>query len=175
VWNWTGQTLNLETSTQWVTLGITESKAIAFGDVNGDGKKEIITSGDAAGFGSWAQNATEKERAELKVWGYDGKALTLEESQNWIIGEGVSAWNCGTGDVDNDGVVEIITVGCMYVGTLCDPDLRVWSITTASDPSAIFQYLPVATALITAGVVVGGAAFVVTRKRRQKTLIVAND
>jgi hypothetical protein len=35
----------------------------------------------------------------------------------------------GTGDVDKDGTVEIVTVGCMYVSNLCDPDMRIWSTT----------------------------------------------
>jgi hypothetical protein len=35
-----------------------------------------------------------------------------------------------SGDFDNDGTVEIVTVGCMYINNLCDPDMRIWSIST---------------------------------------------
>jgi hypothetical protein len=54
--------------------------------------------------------------------------LKLEQSKDWTIGEGVAAWNIATEDIDNDGTVEIITVGCMGESGLCDPDLRIWSL-----------------------------------------------
>jgi hypothetical protein len=85
-----------------------------------------------------------------------------------MIGEGVAAWNVGTGDVDNDGIVEIVTVGCMYTGNLCDPDLRIWSLSTASAPPASFPYLPVAVVgAAAAAIVVPMAAFMFMRKRRK--------
>lgn len=167
VWNWNGQDLNLKATQEWLTLDITELKSIAIGDVDGDGVKEIVTSGDTSGYGSWAQNATNKERAELKVWKYNGTALTLEHDLNWIIGEGVGAWNCGTGDVDNDGVVEIVTVGCMYTDTLCDPDLRIWSL-PQSQSSSVFPYLYFAAIVIAIIIIIAVvSALMLIRKRRQ--------
>lgn len=50
------------------------------------------------------------------------------ESTDWIFDEGSCAWNVGNGDVDNDGVVEMITVGCTALKGLCDPDMRIWSL-----------------------------------------------
>jgi hypothetical protein len=168
IWNWSGGVLNLEKSQEWVTLDITQVTSISINDVDGDGKKEIMTSGVTAGYGGFAQNAPNKERAELKVWSWDGNTLTLKQSTNWIIGDGVAAWNVGTGDVDNDGIVEIVTVGCMYTGNLCDPDLRIWSLPAASEAPASFPYLPVIVfgAAATAIAVVM-AAFMLMRKRRQ--------
>ena len=89
-----------------------------------------------------------------------GNTLTLKQSKDWIVGEAVCAWNVGTGDVDNDGVVEIVTVGCMQIENSrdCDPDLRIWSLPAASAPPASFPYLPVA--------VVGAAAAAPGRIRR---------
>lgn len=75
-------------------------------------------------------------------------ALTLEAEKQWetygvggtcvhgshnffvadVDGDGVCAWNVGTGDLDNDRTVEIVTVGCMGINRLCDPDMRIWSI-----------------------------------------------
>ena len=166
IWNWNGQVLNLEATQEWLTLDITELKSIAIGDVDGDGTKEIVTSGDTSGYGSWAQNATNKERAELIVWSHNGTALTLEHDLNWIIGEGVGAWNCGTGDVDNDGVVEIVTVGCMYIDTLCDPDLRIWSV-PQSQSLAFYPYLPYVAVGVTAAVIIAGlATFMLVKKKR---------
>jgi len=166
IWNWNGQVLNLEATQEWLTLDITELKSIAIGDIDGDGTKEIVTSGDTSGYGSWAQNATNKERAELKVWSHNGTALTLEHDLNWIIGEGVGAWNCGTGDVDNDGVVEIVTVGCMYIDTLCDPDLRIWSV-PQSQSLEFYPYLPYVAVGVTAAVIIAGlATFMLVKKKR---------
>jgi hypothetical protein len=168
IWNWSGGVLNLEKSQEWVNLDITQPTSISINDVDGDGKKEIVTSGYTAGYGSWAPNAPDKTRAELKVWSWDGNTLTLKQSKDWIVGEAVSAWNVGTGDVDNDGFVEIVTVGCMETGNLCDPDLRIWSLPAASEPPAPVPYLPVIVfgAAVTAIVVVM-AAFMLMGKRRQ--------
>jgi hypothetical protein len=168
IWNWSGGVLNLEKSQEWVNLDITRSTSISINDVDGDGKKEIVTSGDTAGYGSWAPNAPDKTRAELKVWSWDGNTLTLKQSKDWIVGEAVSAWNVGTGDVDNDGVVEIVTVGCMQTGNLCDPDLRIWSLPETSALPASFPYLPVAVVGAAATAIAAAmAAFIFMRKRRQ--------
>jgi hypothetical protein len=166
IWNWTNGALNLEKSQEWATLDITELKSISISDVDSDGKKEIVTSGVTCGYGSFAENAPNKSRAELKIWGWDGNTLTLKLSEDWIVGEGVCAWNDGTGDVDNDGVVEIVTVGCMYVGTLCDPDLRIWSLPAESNFLTAFPYLPIAIAGIATAVLAAVAIYLFVRKRR---------
>jgi hypothetical protein len=132
IWNYNGQKLTLEKTHEWATMDISEVKAISLNDVDGDARTEIVTSGVTAAKGSFAQNATNKEFAQLRVWSWDGQTLTLKQSQDWTIGEGVCAWNVGTGDIDRDGTAEIVTVGCMYVSSLCDPDMRIWSIATSS-------------------------------------------
>jgi hypothetical protein len=93
----------------------------------------------------------------------------LKQSKDWIVGEAVSAWNVGTGDVDNDGVVEIVTVGCMQIENShdCDPDLRIWSLPTASAPDASFPYLVAVGGVATAAIVGAIATFMFLRKRRQ--------
>jgi hypothetical protein len=166
IWNWTNGVLNLEKSQEWVTLDITELKSISINDVDSDGNKEIVTSGVACGYGSFAENAPNKSRAELKIWSWDGNTLTLKLSTDWLVGEGVCAWNDGTGDVDNDGVVEIVTVGCMYVGTLCDPDLRIWSLPAASNFLTSFPYLPIVIAGTVTAVLVALALYFFVRRRR---------
>jgi hypothetical protein len=167
IWNWTNGALNLEKSQEWATLDITELKSISIGDVDSDGSKEIVTSGLTCGYGSFAENAPNKSRAELKIWSWDGNALKLKLGNDWIVGEGVCAWNDGTGDVDNDGVVEIVTVGCMYVGTLCDPDLRIWSLPAKSNVLAAFPYLPIAIAGTATATLAAVAIYLFVRKRRR--------
>ena len=170
IWNWSRGVLNLEKSQEWVNLDITQPTSVSISDVDGDGKKEIVTSGCTTGYGSFAVNAENKTRAELKVWSWDGDTLTLKQSKDWIVGESVSAWNVGTGDVDNDGVVEIVTVGCMQTINLrdCDPDLRIWSVTSV--PSASSPYLVVAIVGVTVATVGAiGTAFLFARRKRPKS------
>lgn len=134
IWNWTGQEIALETGSTWTSEAITEAKAITLNDVDGDGGVDIVASGVTASQNSFTENATVKEMAQLNVWTWNGSALVLKESTEWTVGDGVCAWNVASGDVDKDGTVEIVTVGCMYVTNMCDPDMRIWSI-AESEPS----------------------------------------
>ena len=126
IWNWNGQSLTLERSQEWDTQDIVEVKTISLNDVDSDGRKEIITSGVSAAYGSFYSN--DPEIAQLRVWSWDGTTLTLKQSQDWYIDEGATAWNIASGDVDKDGDTEIVTVGCSSIGSMCDPDMRIWSI-----------------------------------------------
>ena len=165
IWNWTNEVLNLEKSQEWATSDITEIKSVAIGHVDSDGNREIVTSGLTCGYGSFAENAPDKSRAELKIWVWDGNIMTLKLGTDWIVGEGVCAWNDGIGDVDNDGVVEIVTVGCMYVGALCDPALRIWSLPAEPNSTTSFPYLPIVIAGIAIAVLFSLAAFFFVRRR----------
>ena len=88
--------------------------------------------------------------------------MTLEQSKDWTIGEGVVVWNLGTGDIDKDGTVEIVTVGCMGETGLCDPDLRIWSIIPPENSLFVFQNLIVAVIAIMS--VIGIVVYWVKRK-----------
>jgi hypothetical protein len=132
IWNWSDQSLRLEKSFEWATEDITEVKSISLNDVDGDGYEDIVTSGFIGVYGGFSDENTSPEQAQLRVWSWDGEALTLKIDEDWFIGDGVTGWNIGTGDVDDDGTVEIVTVGCMYESSLCDPDLRIWSISRDS-------------------------------------------
>jgi hypothetical protein len=54
IWNWNGSTLALEKSREWVTEDITEVKAIALADVDGDNHVDIVTSGVTAVYGGFS-------------------------------------------------------------------------------------------------------------------------
>jgi hypothetical protein len=162
IWNWTNHILFLEKSHEWITEDITEVKALSLNDVDGDEQVDIVTSGITAVYGSFFDVDTIPETAQLRVWSWSGKVLTLKQNVDWQIGDGVCAWNVGTGDVDEDGEVEIVTVGCMYVSTLCDPDLRIWSIEREADSLSY-------SLLVTLGLVVTvvlAIAFFLVKKRR---------
>ena len=165
IWNWTSQNLTLETSKEWVTDYLTEIKSLALNDVDSDSHVEIVTSGVLGAKGSFAITAATPERAQLRVWSWDSKALTLENGKDWTIDEGACAWNVATGDADKDGAVEIVTVGCTYFSNLCDPDMRIWS--TPNQTS-----FPVAYSVLAAGAVIiaatAGMLLLTKRRRRQE-------
>jgi len=161
IWNWKGETLSLEISKEWVTDYLTEIKSLSLNYVDGDSKIDIVASGAVGARGSFDNNATEPERAELTVWNWDGNILTLKYSRDWTFDEGACAWNLATGDVDKDGQVEIVTLGCTYFSNLCDPDMRIWSIQSSADFPVL--YVAVAVAFITV-IVVGVSIFVMKRK-----------
>ncbi len=162
IWNWSGHALNLEKSHEWTTEDITEIKAMSLSDVDGDEQVDIVTSGVTAVYSGFSDVDSTPEAAQLRVWSWNGETLALKQQEDWQIGEGVAAWNVGTGDVDQDGVVEIVTVGCMYIQTLCDPDLRIWSIAREADsiPYSLLVTLVVAVAAVLVIV------FVLIKKRR---------
>lgn len=128
IWNWTGQTLSLEKSQEWISEDITEIKSISINNVDNDNQIEIVTSGLTSVYGSFNNTESTPDHAQLRIWTWNNNQLTLDLSKDWTIGDGVVAWNLATADIDNDQTVELITVGCMGESGLCDPDLRIWSI-----------------------------------------------
>ena len=155
IWRWDGSALTKIESQEWATDYLTEVKSISLNDVDNDGKTEVVTSGITAAENSFKNSETLHDRGQLKVWGFNGTALILKQSAEWTFDDGACAWNVGNGDVDKDGVLEIITVGCTALGSLCDPDMRIWSISNVSTNP---NYLPYALA---AGVLVTATVFLV--------------
>ena len=156
VWRWDGSGLIELASQDWATDYMTEAKSIALNDVDGDGNVEIVESGIAAAEGSFNNPEGIHDRGELRVLSYNGTGLVLEESKDWTFDEGACAWNIGVGDVDNDGVVEIITVGCSALKGQCDPDMRIWSLPVKQQVYP--NYLPYAIAGL---LIFAGTSFVV--------------
>jgi hypothetical protein len=131
IWNWNGETLNLEKSQEWSSLGINQVTSITLNDVNGDSKVEIVTCGCTAGYGSFALGASDKPEATLEVWGWDRNNLALDQKTTWSVRDGVTAWAVGAADIDGDGVTEIVTAGCAQINRACDPDVRIWTLPSA--------------------------------------------
>ncbi len=165
IWNWNGDALALEKSHEWFTDDITEIKCVSLGDVNADNQVEIVTSGGDAVYGGF-QNGTKPEMSQLRIWSWNGKTLNLLQQKDWTIGEGVYAWNVATGDIDKDGTVEIVTVGCMYVSSLCDPDLRILSLQASNSSES--PYFLWEAAGIAGAISVGAAAYLFVKKNREK-------
>jgi len=145
IWQWNGQSLTKLESQEWATDYLTEVKAMSLDDVDNDGNLEIVTSGITAAEDSFKNSEALHDRGQLKVWGFNGTSLSVEQSTEWVFDEGACAWNVGNGDIDKDGILEIITVGCTAFGTLCDPDMRIWSIADVGVPQ---NHVPIIVAIV---------------------------
>jgi len=120
IWNWNGTTLTLEHSEEWALTWEARALSVFASDIDGDGNIEIVTGGEAnALFGSsWENNG------QLRVWNWNGSALTLKDSREWPLnGTYAYVWTICSGDVDRDGLAEIMTAGASGDGA----QLRVWS------------------------------------------------
>ncbi|MEJ2281532.1 MAG: hypothetical protein P8X97_06440 [Candidatus Bathyarchaeota archaeon] len=144
IWYFNREDLVLEKSQEWISEDITEIKSISLDDVDKDDDVEIVSSGLTAVYGSFNNTEVTPDHSQLRIWSWNDDSLILELSKDWTIGEGVVAWNLGTGDIDDDGIVEIITVGCMGESGLCDPDLRIWSIIPPENSFSENLILPIA-------------------------------
>ena len=167
VWRWDGNVLTRLASQEWATDYLTEVKSLSLNDVDNDGKPEIVTSGITAAENSFKNSEALHDRGQLRVWGFNGTAIVLEQSADWTFDEGACAWNVGNGDVDRDGVLEIITVGCTALGSLCDPDMRIWSISNVSVSPSNLPY--VLAAGIVATVLVSSAIAIAWRRKKKAT------
>ena len=147
----------LEKSEEWATDFLTEIKCVSLGDLDGDSRLEIVTSGGVGEESSFANETAHPNLAQLRVWSWNGEALALKYSQEWSVGDGVFAWNVGSSDLDGDSVVEIVTVGCMGINSLCDPDMRIWSVQNADGGYDFLKFIligSISAIVICAGVLV---------------------
>lgn len=161
VWDWGEDALSQIYSEEWTTDYLTEVKCLTLNDVNGDGKIEIVGSGMVASRDSFANESAVHDRGQLKVWGWSGSNFTAMQSIDWSIHDGACAWNVASGDVDKDAVTEIVTVGCIGLGNLCDPDMRIWSIPQVES----FPYYFLITAIVIVILLIIGS--LVYMRRRQ--------
>jgi hypothetical protein len=103
---WNGATLTLKNNTTWYTASDTRIESIAIGDVDFDGKTEIVTGGDYF-------DGT-RDIAQLSVW--DGTTLTLKNAKTWCTTSDTVISSVAVGDVDGDRRAEIVTGGYYWNG-----------------------------------------------------------
>jgi hypothetical protein len=114
---WDGATQALENVGTWHWTGDTSISSVAFGDVDGDGKQEIVT-------GGWYHDGT-RFVAQLCVW--DGATLAFENVAVWYWTSSTRIYSVAVSDVDGDGQAEIVTGGAFNDGTRSVAQLCVWN------------------------------------------------
>ena len=105
----------LKDSEEWYTLSNTYVKGVVADDIDQDGTTEIVTvgryeTGDQL-YGEWIRHG------QIKIWNWNGTALNLEHTENWTATYWRSIRKVAIGDVDDDGVKEIVTVGYLFETT----------------------------------------------------------
>jgi hypothetical protein len=103
--------------TSWYWTSDTNVSSVAVGDVNGDGKNEIVT-------GGW-YNDGYRWVAQLVVW--NASTLTPEKFTSWYWTSDTQVASVALGDVNGDGQVEIVTGGSFFDGIRWNAQLVIWN------------------------------------------------
>jgi hypothetical protein len=114
---WNGATLALENIKTWYWTSSTYIYSVVVGDVDSDGKNEIVTGGGCPGGA--------RVTAQLCVW--NGATLALENIKTWWWNDNTYLLSVAISDVDGDGKVEIVTGGDYYDGTRSVAQLCIWN------------------------------------------------
>jgi hypothetical protein len=109
-----------QNSTTWFWTSDTSARAVAVGDVNGDGQKEIVTAG--------YYNDGLRYNAQLFVWNASNMALIRNTAWFWINNTQITS--VAIGDVNGDNQQEIVTGGSYFDGTRWIAQLIVWNGTS---------------------------------------------
>jgi hypothetical protein len=160
-----------QNSTSWFWVDSTNVSAIATGDVNGDGKAEIVTAG-------WFLDGT-RNNAQLAVW--NSSTLALINVVTWFWTSETQISSVAIGDVNGDGNMEIVTGGSYFDGTFFNSQLAVWNGNTLGLINVVTwhwtsdtQISSVAVANITGttglSIITGGSYFDGTRRNAQLTV-----
>lgn len=119
------QTMILEWEQHWDTYGVGGTCNFGtynffVGDVDNDNTLELITGGLTYDMDN---DSRADLRAPFKIWNWDGEAFNLEKSHEW---PGITQSTFAS-DLDQDGILEIITGGRVTNTSGSFSTLRVWN------------------------------------------------
>jgi parallel beta-helix repeat protein len=116
VWN---AALAVERAVPWYWGGDTKALSVALGDVDCDGKTEVVT-------GGYYFDGVERV-AQLHVW--DGENLGVKDVKTWYWAGDTLVDSMVVSDVNNDLLSEIVTGGTFYYGSHDNAQLMEWTMT----------------------------------------------
>jgi hypothetical protein len=162
VFAWDGLSLAELDSVEWAGDYLTEVKCLYLFDVDNDGVNEVISSGTIAAAGSFKNASSSPDRGQLRIWALTDGKLTLKIDTVWSLEDGVCAWNVVAFNLG--GVPQIVTVGCLGVGGLCDPNMRIWELPQSNNNYNII--IVIAAVLATATIL---TTLMIIRKKASNT------
>ena len=112
-WN---PTLSVEGDKTWYWISNTTINSVAVGDLDGDGQKETVTGGS---YYDGTHNI-----AQLVIW--DSSSILPERLTTWYWNGNTTISSVAIGDVNGDGMHEIVTGGYYFDGTRNVAQLVVW-------------------------------------------------
>lgn len=131
MWRWDGISLTLKKSVEWGAANSTTANSVYVYDVDGDGVDEVITGGYT--------NTLKNSSGQIRIWYWNGQDFSLKANEEWRPKDGYGLTIAGgvegntvvnnvkAGDVDGDGIIEIITGGFTYDGEKTNAQLRIWN------------------------------------------------
>jgi hypothetical protein len=124
VWNVTGTALEMEYEQEWmIGGGETIARAVSIDDVDGDGDLEILITGD------YQDTNLDLRCAMLRIceWDNDDEEFVWRASTQWYTYSDTDSYDIATGDINSDGITEIVTVGTQTGGEATNAQIRVWT------------------------------------------------
>jgi hypothetical protein len=116
---WNGSSLTVERAVSWFWGGDTKAFSVAMGDVDCDGRFEVVT-------GGYYFDGVERV-AQLHVW--DGENLGVKDVKTWYWAGDTLVDSMVVSDVNNDLLSEIVTGGTFYYGSHDNAQLMEWTMT----------------------------------------------
>jgi len=121
IWNMTGNSLNLEASEEWLGVGDTVWRSVAISDVDLDGENEILVVGD------FFDSVRSVRCAILKIGTWDGEYFEWEASRQWYTYSDTYCSDIAVGNLDSDGIPDIVTLGYQMDSERSYAQLRIWN------------------------------------------------
>jgi hypothetical protein len=115
---WNGATLAVDRLIGWYWTGNTAINSIALGDVDGDGQVEVVS-------GGFYTDGALRSNAQLIEW--NGANLSVDRLTGWCWTNNTEVNSVALGDVDADGLVEIVTAGQFNDESRDVAQLVIWS------------------------------------------------
>lgn len=127
---WNGTSLAVENAITWYWGSNTQISSVAVGDVNGDGKAEIVTGG------SYFDGT--KYVALMHVW--NATNLAVEAYQSYAWGNNTYINTVALGNITGGVGLDIVTGGAYLDGTRYVAQLHIWNGTTLAVEKYITWY-----------------------------------